>query len=195
MMKIGITGGIGSGKSTVCRLFAARGIAVYDSDKQAKRLMVEVLREQIMARFGTQTFRDGTLDRSYLSEVVFNDPQALTDLNALVHPAVRSDFNRWCETQTGEYVILESALLFEAELEQLVDKTLAVLTPQELRLERTCARDHTNREAVLKRMAAQLSDDELLTRADYTLVNIFEEDLEPNVTKLDRIFRHDAKNQ
>ena len=119
MMKVGVTGGIGSGKSTVCRLFAQKGIAVYDSDAAAKRLMQEdgALRRQLAGRFGEGTFRDGQLDRAYLAGIVFADPQALADLNALVHPVVMRDFDAWAARQEGSYVILESAILFEAGLE------------------------------------------------------------------------------
>lgn len=195
MMKVGITGGIGSGKSTVCRLFAQKGIAVYDSDAAAKRLMQEdgALRRQLAGRFGEGIFRDGVLDRAYLAGIVFADPQALADLNALVHPVVMRDFDAWAARQEGSYVILESAILFEAGLEGCVDKTVAVLAPRELRIERTCRRDGCGADQVVRRIAAQLDDDALSARADYVVVNIFEEDLEPAVVKLDRIFSHGSK--
>ena len=127
MMKVGITGGIGSGKSTVCRLFAQRGVAVYDSDAAAKRLMTEepALRAGIAARFGVEAYAGGALNRPYLAAKVFSDPAALADLNALVHPAVMADFAAWAERQEGSYVILESAILFEAGLEGSVDRTVA----------------------------------------------------------------------
>ena len=195
MMKVGITGGIGSGKSTVCRLFAQKGIAVYDSDAAAKRLMQEdgALRRQLAGRFGEGTFRNGVLDRAYLAGIVFADPQALADLNALVHPVVMRDFDAWAARQEGSYVTLESAILFEAGLEGCVDKTVAVLAPRELRIERTCRRDGCGADQVVRRIAAQLDDDALSARADYVVVNIFEEDLEPAVVKLDRIFSHGSK--
>ena len=195
MMKVGVTGGIGSGKSTVCRLFAQKGIAVYDSDAAAKRLMQEdgALRRQLAGRFGEGTFRDGQLDRAYLAGIVFADPQALADLNALVHPVVMRDFDAWAARQEGSYVILESAILCEAGLEGSVDKTGAVLAPRELRIERTCRRDGCGADQVVRRIAAQLDDDALSARADYVVVNIFEEDLEPAVVKLDRIFSHGSK--
>ena len=195
MMKVGITGGIGSGKSTVCRLFAQKGIAVYDSDAAAKRLMQEdgALRRQLAGRFGEGTFRDGVLDRAYLAGIVFADPQALADLNALVHPVVMRDFDAWAARQEGSYVILESAILFEAGLEGCVDKTVAVLAPRELRIERTCRRDGCGADQVVRRIAAQLDDDALSAREDYVVVNIIEEDLEPAVVKLDRIFSHGSK--
>lgn len=197
MMKIGITGGIGSGKSTVCRLFEQKGIPVYDSDAQAKRLMQEdgTLRGQITERFGADTYRDGVLDRAVLAEKVFSDPEALADLNALVHPVVMADFAAWSERRQAPYVVLESAILFEAGLEGAVDKTVAVLAPQSVRIERTCRRDQCDPESVRRRIAAQADDDMLAALADFTLVNLFEEDLEPAVVQLDRIFRHEAANR
>lgn len=194
MMKVGITGGIGSGKSTVCRLFAQRGVAVYDSDAEAKRLMAESpeLRAAVSARFGAEAYAGGALNRPYLAGKVFFDPAALADLNALVHPAVLADFAAWAERQEGSYVILESAILFDAGLEDSVDRTVAVLAPLELRLERTCRRDKCDPEAVRRRIATQSDDDVLSEKADYTLVNIFEPDLEPTVAELDRIFTHEA---
>lgn len=195
MIKVGITGGIGSGKSAVCRLFAERGISIYESDTAAKRLMTDdaELRGRIVARFGADVYRDGELDRAYLANKVFSDAQALADLNALVHPVVHRDFDAWTARQAGDYVILECAILFEAHLEGWVDQTLAVLAPRGLRIERTCRRDNTTPELVERRMAAQLNDDILSQRADHILVNIFEEDLGPAVVKLDRIFRRDAQ--
>lgn len=194
MIKVGITGGIGSGKSTVCRLFAARGVAVYDSDAAAKRLMAGPLREAVEARFGQESYRDGVLDRRYLADIVFCDREALQALDAIVHPAVMRDFEAWASEQQGDYVVLESAILFEAGLEKSVDLTVAVLAPEKLRIERTCRRDGTDAESVRRRIAAQMSDDELHARADYMIVNILEEELAPVVEQLDRLFRHQAAN-
>ena len=183
-----MTGGIGSGKSTVCRLFAELGVAVYDSDAEAKRLMTTSLREVIIARFGAEAFENGHLNRSYLAERVFSDAEALQALNALVHPAVMADFARWAEEQQGAYVVLESAILFEAGLEGSVDYTVAVLAPDSLRLKRTQARDGVSEEAVRRRMAVQMSDEERCQRDDFSLVNILMEDLEPMVRELHHRF-------
>lgn len=197
MMKVGITGGIGSGKSTVCRLFAQRGIAVYDSDAAAKRLMSGPgpLREAIEARFGAETYRDGVLDRAFLAGAVFGDAAALAALEALVHPAVKRDFEAWAEEQEGDYVVLESAILFESGFDSVVDRTVAVLAPAELRIERACRRDGSDPDAVRRRMAAQLDDDTLRDKADYALVNILEADLEPAVAELDRRFRYESRTR
>lgn len=191
MRKIGITGGIGSGKSRLCRLFAERGVAVYDTDAAAKRLMTEdaALVEAIKARFGVESYADGALNRSYLATRVFSDTAARQALNGLVHPAVKADFVAWAEQQAGDYVILESALLFEAGLDAMVDAVVAVLAPEALRIERVQQRDGVTEEQVRSRMAAQLSDEELHRKATVTVVNIFEEDLEAAVQELDRRFR------
>lgn len=191
MLKIGVTGGIGSGKSTVCRLFAARGIAVYDTDAAAKRLMAEdaALRRAIEARFGEESYQEGALNRPWLARQVFGDEAALQALNRLVHPAVIADFERWATEQQSAYVVVESAILYEAGLDRAVDRVVAVLAPERLRIERAMQRDGATEEQIRSRMAAQLSDEELHRRADVALVNIFEEDLEAAVQELDSRFR------
>ena len=192
MFKVGITGGIGSGKSTVCRLFAARGVAVYDCDAAAKRLMAEddALKGAIVARFGAACYENGVLNRSYLAEQIFGSDEAREALNGLVHPAVIADFERWAEEQAGEYVVLESAILFEAGLEKHLDCVVAILAPKALRLERAMKRDDAQREQIEARMATQLDDDTLCAKADLSLVNIFEEELEQQVQELDFRFKN-----
>lgn len=192
MFKVGITGGIGSGKSTVCRLFAARGVAVYDTDAAAKRLMAEdeALKHAIVARFGAESYCDGVLNRPYLAKQIFGDEKAREALNGLVHPAVTADFERWAEEQEGEYVVLESAILFEAGLDQHLDRVVAVLAPEQLRVERAMQRDGATEEQIRSRMAAQMDDDTLRARADISMVNIFEEELEPMVQELDFRFKN-----
>ena len=196
MIKVGITGGIGSGKSTVCRLFAACGVPVYDSDSQAKRLMEEdsTLRTQLAARFGDDIYVDGRLNRKLLAGRVFADPVELAALNALVHPAVMADFERWCERYSGaDYVILESAILFDAGLEGYVDYTIAVTAPVELRIVRTCLRDGASEEEVRRRIDVQLGEEELRLRADHTLVNIDLGELEREVARLDKLLRDESR--
>ncbi len=196
MYKVGVTGGIGSGKSTVCRLFAERGIAVYDSDSQAKRLMEEsdTLRAALVGAFGTECYAEGRLNRRYLAGRVFGDAEALARLNALVHPAVREDFRMWAERQSGPYVILESAILFEAGFENEVDTTLAVLAPAEERIKRCMERDGASREEVLRRMASQADDDMLHRMAARTIVNIRRDYLESDVERLHEIYSHEAQH-
>ena len=195
MIKVGVTGGIGSGKSTVCRMLSERGVPVYDSDSAAKRLMNEdpALRAALVEAFGPETFRDGSLDRRYLARRVFNDPQQLRRLEALVHPCVKRDFARWAEAHAdADYVVLECAILYESGMDACVDRVVAVVAPEEIRMIRVNARDGATAEEIRRRMAAQLSDDELGARADLTIVNINRDDLAADVADCDRRFRYEA---
>lgn len=197
MYKVGITGGIGSGKSVVCRLLGERGVAVYDADSRAKGLMAtsKELREALIEAFGVEVFTSEGVNRGYLAARVFSDAEQLQRLNAIVHPAVMEDFDRWAEAQQGHYVVLESAILFEADLESRVDATVAVMAPEELRVERVMARDGATKEQVLARINNQMSDDERADRAKYGVVNIDIEDLEEDVEQLHRRLLYDAQHQ
>lgn len=197
MYKVGITGGIGSGKSTVCDMLSGYGIAVYVADDRAKELMTESeqLRSALVAAFGEATYDGGKLNRAYLAESVFSNTEALARLNAIVHPAVMADFDRWAEEQEGEYVVLESAILFEAGLDDRVDTTVAVMAPKDIRLQRAMQRDGATREQIERRMDNQLSDDRRCTLSNYAIVNILLEDLQDDVEQLHRRLCYDAKAQ
>lgn len=192
--KIGVTGGIGSGKSTVCRLLADMGAAVYDSDARAKALMNEdkALREAIITAFGEECYSEEGLNRAYLAAQVFGNEEALARLNAIVHPAVRADFRAWAEMQQSTYVVLESAILFEAGFENEVDSTLAVMSPLEERVRRTMERDGATREEVLRRISHQMSDDELHRLSTHTIVNLRMDYLESDVEQLHKRFCYEA---
>ena len=192
--KIGVTGGIGSGKSTVCRLLADMGAAVYDSDARAKALMNEdkTLREAIITAFGEECYSEEGLNRAYLAAQVFGNEEALARLNAIVHPAVRADFRAWAEMQKSTYVVLESAILFEAGFENEVDSTLAVMSPLEERVRRTMERDGATREEVLRRIYHQMSDDELHRLSTHTIVNLRMDYLESDVEQLHKRFCYEA---
>ena len=197
MIKVAICGGIGSGKSTVCQMFAERGIALYDSDSRAKALMneSEALRKALIAEFGEECYVDGVLNRAYLASKAFGSEEQLAKLNSIVHPAVKADFLRWAEAQEGEYCLLESAILFESGFDKLVDKTVAVLAPQTLRVMRAMERDGATKEAVEARVKAQMSDDELVARCDFAIVNIHLEDVEKDVAELNHRFKVLANEQ
>lgn len=197
MYKVGITGGIGSGKSTVCAILAEFGVAVYDSDSRAKRLMNEdnTLRERLVERFGSNVYCAEGLNRRYLAERVFGNPEELKALNAIVHPAVMDDFDRWALEQEGSYVVLESAILFEASLDRRVDVSVAVMAPEELRIERAMQRDGAQREQIVARMNNQISDEERVERAKYTIVNIDIDNLRSDVEQLHRRLSYVAQAQ
>ena len=195
MYKVGVTGGIGSGKSTVCELLQACGVAVYDSDSRAKQLMTtsETLREQLIAAFGEGCYNAEGLDRAYLAQRVFGDKEALERLNGIVHPAVRADFRAWAEMQKSAYVVLESAILFEAGFENEVDTTLAVLAPMSERVKRTMERDGVDRESVMRRIEHQMSDEELHGRAKRTIVNLRRDYLESDIEQLHKMYIYESQ--
>ena len=186
MIKVAVCGGIGSGKSTVCQMFAERGAAIYDSDSRAKALMTESaeLREALIAEFGEACYEGGALNRPYLAEKVFGSEEQLAKLNSIVHPAVKADFLTWAEEQEGDYCILETAILFESGFDAVVDCSVAVLAPMPLRVERAMKRDNATKEQIESRIKAQMSDDELMRRADFAIVNIHLEDVEKDVAEL-----------
>ena len=191
MKKIAICGGIGSGKSTVCQMFAERGAAIYDSDSRAKALMSESaeLRAALIAEFGEACYADGALNRHYLAEKVFGSEEQLARLNSIVHPAVKADFLAWAEEQKGDFCILETAILFESGFDEVVDCSVAVLAPMPLRVERALTRDNATKEQIEARIKAQMSDDELMRRADFAIVNIHLEDVEKDVAELAYSFK------
>jgi dephospho-CoA kinase len=175
-LQIGITGGIGSGKSLVCKIFQHLGVPVYDADSHAKELMTTdgILVSQIKKEFGDLAYNtDGSLNRVYLANNVFHDDKKLNALNALVHPRVGVDFEQWSEKhKESAYVIKEAALLFEANAASSLDKIIVVSAPENLRLKRVLDRDkHRNVEQIKAIVEKQMPEDEKLKRADYIIVN------------------------
>jgi dephospho-CoA kinase len=186
-LKVGITGGIGSGKSVVCRLFALWGAPVYDSDARAKELMNGVLVPQITKLLGPAAYRDGTLDRKYVASRVFADAGLLARLNAIVHPAVGKDFERWAEGFAGRvpYVVQESAILFSSGFNKFMDRTVAVTAPENVRIARVVERDGCTPESVRARIAAQQDESAL---ADYLIYNDGRQPLTAQVATLHKLF-------
>ncbi len=191
-LQIGITGGIGSGKSLVCRIFSLLGVPVYDADSRAKSLMTTdgILVSQIRKEFGVLSYRaDGGVNREYLAEHVFNDPERLKLLNSLVHPRVGEDFNRWVREQRSVYVLKEAALLFEAGSNTALNKIIVVSAPEELRISRTLQRDrHRTEQQVKDIIQNQLKEEEKLKLADYIVVNDESKPLIPQVLELHKQF-------
>ena len=173
MIKVGLCGTIGSGKSTICRLFEQRGVAVYIADDRAKELMTtdQRLISQICEAFGAECYQNGELNRRYLASQIFADDSKRLLLNSIVHPAVCRHFQAWAEGQSGDYVIVESAILFESGLDKVVDKTIAVVVPPQVAVERAAARDGVDKAAILARMAVQKSAEQLAECVDFVIDN------------------------
>lgn len=172
-LKIGITGGIGSGKTFICRLFEALGIPVYNADEEAKRLMNTDIRlkEKLIAQFGEATYKDGLLDRAFLANMVFSDKNKLELLNSIVHPVVIQEAKDWAERQTTRYSLKEAALLFESGSYKEQDYTILVTAPMDIRIQRVIERDGATEQQVQERINKQLSDEEKLQLADFVIVN------------------------
>lgn len=197
MIRIGLTGGIGSGKTTVARIFESLDVPVYYSDPRAKALMnTDIsIRESLVELFGQQAYCGGTLDRGYIASVVFADSDMLLRLNAIVHPAVMRDFEAWAAEQHSVYVIEESAILFESGFDKGVDRVISVVAPESLRIERVMCRDGMSADDVRRRIANQMPDHERIAKSDYIVVADDKELIIPQVIEIDRILRNEAQSK
>lgn len=192
MLKIGITGGIGSGKTTVCKVFELLGIPVFYADDIAKSIMHTdpILKSDILRTFGEDSYsKSGELNRAYISEIVFNDKDQLEKLNSLVHPAVFRAFDNWVLEQTkAPYVIKEAALLYESDSYKMCDQSILLISPVESRINRVKARDGISTEDVLLRMNRQFSDEQKMKFADHVLINDEKQLLIPQIIQLHQQF-------
>lgn len=171
---LGITGGIGSGKSVVSRVIQNMNIPVYDCDKEAKRLNETdpIIREKLKMIVGCHVYNDnGLLNKSVLAEYLFKSQEHTKEINKIIHPRVREDFQEWLTTQSTSMVGIESAILFESGFDNLADVIIQVSAPKTLRIERTIKRDHTNKQAVEQRINKQYDDTKIKELADYRLIN------------------------
>jgi len=193
MLRIGITGGIGSGKTTVCSIFQELNIPVYSADQRAKELMVESakLREKISSLFGSEAYSDNVLNRIHIAEQAFQNPDLLQQLNDAVHPAVVQDFDDWARHQEEEgqtYVLKEAALMYESGSYKDLDAVITVSAPESLRIERSMKRDGVSRDKIVERLNKQWTEDQRLEKADYVIVNDGQEALIPQVLNLHKQF-------
>ena len=186
MLKIGLTGGIGSGKTTVAKIFELLGIPVYYADDAAKKIMNEdnELKAAIQKQFGAEAYKNGELNRAYLSTKVFNDAFQLEILNSLVHPATIRDAARWMEGQKSSYTIKEAALIFESGSAEYLDYVIGVYAPAQLRIERTMERNHLGLDDVTQRMNKQLDEDMKMKLCDFVIYNDEKHLLIPQVIEL-----------
>ncbi|MEN8156998.1 MAG: dephospho-CoA kinase [Bacteroidota bacterium] len=187
MYQVGVTGGIGSGKTMVCSVLEILGVPVYNADREAKCMLNThpVLREGVIGLLGEEAYRDGKLDRAYVGSRVFGDREMLEKLNTLIHPAVREDFHNWASGYSGvPYVVKEAAILFESGANRLLDLTVLVYAPSDLRIRRVMDRDKVTREDVKKRMMHQMDDEEKRILADEIILNDGREMLIPQIVAL-----------
>lgn len=196
MLKIGLTGGIGSGKSTVAKIFEVLGIPVYYADDASKRLMNEneSLKKQLVEHFGAATYTNGVLNRQQLSSIVFNNPEKLALLNSIVHPATIKDAAGWMLKQTAPYAIKEAALIFESGSQQQLDKVIGVYAPAAVRINRVMQRDQVTRDEVLGRMNKQIDETIKMRLCDYVINNDEQELLIPQVLHLHENLLNETNN-
>lgn len=190
MMVVGLTGGIGSGKSTIAKAFAALGIAVFNSDEQAKALIATdtQVKERIIAAFGEEAYQNGEYNRAYIAQIVFNNSEKLAILNGIVHPALAEYFKQWAKEQTSPYVLKEAAILFESGSYKDCDYIITVTAPEEVRIARVMARDHCTEAQVRARMAQQWTDAQRIALSDAVIENINLEETEKRVRELNNLF-------
>ncbi len=173
MLQVGITGGIGSGKSTITRVFEVLGIPVLNSDILAKHLMQHdpELRRSVMALLGPEAYQNGQLNRKWIASLVFSNPQFLDGLNAIVHPATIAYSKQWAQQQVAPYILKEAALLFESGSYKELDKVIGVSSPLQLRLQRAAQRDQVSEAEIQRRMARQMDEDEKMQRCNFIIKN------------------------
>jgi dephospho-CoA kinase len=186
MLKIGLTGGIGSGKSTVAKVFEVLSIPVYYADDAAKHLMNEdeALKQKLIQQFGTETYVDGKLNRQHIAAIVFNNKEKLELLNSLVHPATIADAQQWFSQQTAPYVIKEAALLFESGTAEGLDKIIGVYAPETIRLKRVMDRDGVSADEVKRRMKNQIEETVKMRLCDFVINNNEQQAVLPQVLQL-----------
>lgn len=174
MIKLGITGGIGSGKSTVSEIFALCGIPVYIADAESKKLVgtSPVIKEKLIVLLGEELYNENVLDKALLASHIFNDKEKLKQVNAIIHPEVKKDYDAWLEKNKHHKIVAqEAAILFESGFSKLMDKVVMVYAPLELRIQRTMARDNVPYEKVLERIQNQMPDEEKVKLSDFVIVN------------------------
>jgi dephospho-CoA kinase len=173
ILKLGVTGGIGSGKTSVCRVFSVLGVPVFSADPVAKKIMDydKDIINKINTVAGKDLYREGTLDRRELAKLIFNDQKLLRKVNSIVHPVVFEHFKLWVSEQTAPYVIMEAAILFESSASKLVDRIATVVAPIDERVQRVTRGKHLTRDQVMERIRNQIDDDIRIRKSNYVIYN------------------------
>jgi dephospho-CoA kinase len=185
-MRVGVTGGIGSGKTTVCRIFGVLGIPVFDADSEAQTIIGcnLAVQKRLSDIAGTDLFSSGSLDRKKLAGLIFNNPKMLKKVNDLIHPLVFSKFDTWASDKSSPYVIMEAAILFESGAWELVDRSITVVAPEEERMLRVTGRSNISANDIAARIRNQISDEERVRQSDYTINNADSEMIIPAVIRI-----------
>jgi dephospho-CoA kinase len=192
---VGITGGIGSGKSTVCEIFKILGIPIFEADKVAKNLMNEnsVIRQNLVDWFGNEIYSGNQLNRKLLAGLIFNNNTLLTNVNNLVHPIVREEFEKWKNKQETAYSVYEAAILFESGFYKLMDFTVLIIAPEQIRINRVMKRDNLSLEQVTARINNQWPDDEKRKLATTVIINDNKNLIIPQIIEIDKKLKRDGK--
>ena len=195
MLIVGLTGGIGSGKTTIGKAFATLGVSVYNCDAEAHRLTdtdPDIV-SGLTSLFGADIYAGGRLDRKRLASIIFADSEALAAVNAIIHPVVRRDFAQWCrrhEAQGEQWVLCETAILFESGMDRLMDKIIVASLPVEPRIERAMIRDAANREQIAARIRAQVSNEDIERRADFVISSDDRHFVLPQIIEIDKQLKY-----
>jgi len=186
MIKVGVTGSIGSGKSVVCKIFECLGVPVFRADDEGRRLLREdmAIQKKVMDLFGDTVIINGHLDRKKIASIVFNDPEKLSSLNSIIHPAVRNSFANWVDSQSSKLIIEEVAILFESGANKGLDKVIVVTSDEKDRIKRAMKRDNISEDEVRQRMSRQWSQEEKASKADFVITNEHTDMLIPQVISL-----------
>ncbi len=186
MKIIGLTGGIGSGKTTIAKMFEELGVSVYYADDEARKLMNlnKKIHKELVQVFGKEAFKDGELNRAFIANIIFNDKNKLNKINAIVHPEVERHFKKWVSYKSSKYVIQENALIFESGAQDRFDKIITITAPIDVRINRVKNRDGVSKEKVLERMHNQLDDSYKIKNSFFSINNI---DLEASRREVNRI--------
>ena len=185
MKKIGLTGNIGSGKTTVGKIFETLGVPIFNADGEAKKLMsVNPLKNQLIETFGQAVFQEGHLNKKYLSTIIFNEPDKRRLINQLVHPQVQFHFEKWCQNQNSSYIIKEAAILFESGTYKSLDAIICVTCPEAIRIERLLQRDGLTLSQIQQRIHSQWEEKNIIEKSDYILDNSGNQLIIPQVLNL-----------
>jgi len=183
---VGLTGGIGSGKSLIAKIIRSFGFPVYNSDSEAKNLMENnfSVKKQLLETFGNEVFVNEKLNKNFLAQKVFSDKNSLEKINKIVHSAVFEHFLEWAKNQSSKIVFMETAIIFENSLEKYFDKIISVISPQEMRIQRVMQRTNMSRNEIEKRISIQLSNEILTEKSDFVIINNEKEALLPQIVEI-----------